>query len=305
MSAFPARGARAFTLIELLVVIGIIAILIGLLLAAVQKVREAAARMQCSNNLKQLVLACHNCNDTNGRLSPGVGWFPGYAQPPPGGTGAYGNALFHVLPCVEQDNLYQKSKAGGVYFAWNNNVYAVPVKLFLCPSDPTVGGDGLVKDSQGKVWGASSYAGNAQVFTQVDPQGNLVNPQGAARISASFPDGTSNTILIAEKYARCTNLAWPEGGNFWAYWVTGPASWPLHPGFAVSWRRYSIGASSRFLLNPRPTDCDPTLTSTGHTGGMEVGLADGSVRFLSSGISGDTWWAACTPNGGEVLGNDW
>jgi prepilin-type N-terminal cleavage/methylation domain-containing protein len=302
MSSFPARGARGFTLIELLVVIAIIALLIGLLLAAVQKVRESAARIQCSNNLKQVVLACHNCHDTNEKLPPGIGWFPG------NGSGGYGNALFHLLPYIEQDNLYKNSwsDVAGFFFADFNNVYAQPVKTFLCPSDPTVS-DGKVKDNTGKVYGASSYAGNVQAFATVKPNGELITPQGAARIPATFQDGTSNTILFAEKYARCTSSAWPEGGSFWAYSVTGPLVKPLHPGFAISWTplEYSIRPGSKFQLNPRPTDCDPTRTSTGHTGGMEVGLADGSVRFLSAAISGDTWWAACTPAGGEVLGSDW
>jgi prepilin-type processing-associated H-X9-DG protein len=81
----------------------------------------------------------------------------------------------------------------------------------------------------------------------------------------------------------------------------------LHPGFAISWTplEYSIGPGSKFQLNPRQGNCDPTRTSTGHTGGMQVGLADGSVRFVSAGIGGETWWAACTPAGGEVLGPDW
>ena len=299
MSVFPARGARGFTLIELLVVIALIALLAGLLLPAVQKVRQAAAWIQCSNNLRQLGIASQHCDGTVGRLPPGIGWFPG------DGAGAYGNAFFHLLPYLEQDNLYQQSDVGGFFFAGNNQVFAQPVKTFLCPSDPTVGGDGTVQDNQGKVWGASSYAGNVQVFATVKPDGEFVNPQGAARLAATFPDGTSNTILFAEKYARCTNFAWPEGGTFWAYWGTGGSAQPLHPGFAISWSRGSIGPNSLFQLNPRPSGCDPTLASTGHAGGMEVGLADGSVRFLSAGISGETWWAACTPAGGEVLGADW
>jgi prepilin-type N-terminal cleavage/methylation domain-containing protein len=305
MPAFPARCARAFTLIELVVVLAILVVLIGLLMAAVQKAREAADRRQCIHNLGQLGSACQNCNATIGRLPPGVGWFPDKSPPTPGEKGAYGNALFHLLPYLSQDNLYKSSEVGGLSFAGNNNVYASPVKILLCPSDPTVGGDGLVKDNQGKVWGASSYAGNAQVFTQVDAQGNLLDPQGAARIPATFSDGTSNTILFAEKYSRCTSLVWPEGGSFWSYWITDRSGQPLHPAFAISWSRGSIGPNSRFQLNPRPSDCDPTLAATGHAGGMEVGLADGSVRFVSARISGETWWAACTPNGGEVFGNDW
>jgi hypothetical protein len=120
-------------------------------------------------------------------------------------------------------------------------------------------------------------------------------------------DGTSNTILFAEKYARCTNNSFPEGGNFWAYWVTGATVRPLHPGFAISWTRYSIGPHSKFQTRPRQYmgHCDPTLASTPHVAGMQVCLADASVRTVSSGVSGTTWWAACTPQGDEVLESDW
>src|SRR5436190_14576763 len=100
------RNRRAFTLIELLVVIAIIAVLIGLLVPAVQKVREAAARSQCQNNLRQLGIACHNCNDTYRRMPPGLGFFPSTkAQENTG----FGNAIFHMLAYVEQGNLYRSS----------------------------------------------------------------------------------------------------------------------------------------------------------------------------------------------------
>src|SRR5437764_252938 len=139
---------RGFTLIELLVVIAIIAVLIGLLLAAVQKVREAAARLQCQNNLKQLGLAAQSYHDSNGHLPPGVGYYPTAAN------GAFGTYFFHLLPYVEQDNLYRSAwgpvpfpppaGATSVYYPGNNGVYSRPVAVFLCPSDPTVGPGGTV-----------------------------------------------------------------------------------------------------------------------------------------------------------------
>jgi hypothetical protein len=276
----------------LIVAVGIIGVLLLLMLPAVQRVRESANRASCSNNLKQLGLASHHCHDTFGRLPPGLGYFPG----PP----TYGNAFFHLLPFLEQENLFAHSCG----FAGNNDVFSQPVKIFVCPSDPSAGADGQVTDNQGKIWGADSYAGNVQVFAKVFSNGALRDPEGQTRLT-DITDGTSNTILFAEKYARCTNNGFPEGGNFWAYWVTGATARPLHPGFAISWTRYSIGPHSKFQTKPSRGHCDPTLTSTPHIAGMQVCLADASVRTVSAGVSGTTWWAACTPKGDEVLGSDW
>src|SRR5437763_3889069 len=138
---------RGFTLIELLVVIAIIAILIGLLLPAVQKVREAANRVKCSSNLKQLGLAAHHYHDVNGHFPPGIGYYPP-------ASGAFGTYFFHLLPYVEQDPLYRSALAvvafpppagpTAVYYPGNNNVYSRRVAVFLCPSDPSVGSDGVV-----------------------------------------------------------------------------------------------------------------------------------------------------------------
>jgi prepilin-type N-terminal cleavage/methylation domain-containing protein len=314
---------RGFTLIELLVVIAIIAVLIGLLLPAVQKVREAAARIKCANNLKQLGLAAHNYHDSHGHLPPVIGYYPP-------ASGAFGTCFFHLLPFIEQDNLY-RSALGSVPFPLpdgptvvlspgNNNVYSQPVKTFLCPSDPSVGPDGVVTIN-GFPFGASSYAPNAMVISDRF----AMTPQGKTRIDTDIPDGTSNTILHAEKYARCTNTImapqFQDGGTAWAYsgapfaWQPPPMSPPragFVPGFAI--RTFAAngapdatGEGSIFQVRPTPFlgNCDPTRAATAHTGGILVGLADASVRTLAPTMSGKTWWAAVTPEGGEVLGSDW
>jgi prepilin-type N-terminal cleavage/methylation domain-containing protein len=315
---------RAFTLIELLVVIAIIAVLIGLLLPAVQKVREAAARMSCANNLKQLGLAAHSYHDERGHLPPVIGYYPTTSN------GVFGTYFFHLLPFIEQDNLY-RSALGSVPFPppgvptvvhspGNNNVYSRPVKTFLCPSDPSVGSDGVVTIN-GSPFGASSYAPNAMVVADRF----AMTPQGKTRIDTGIPDGTSNTILHAEKYARCTNTTmapqFQDGGTAWAYsgapfaWQPPPMSPPragFVPGFAI--RTFAAngapdatGEGSIFRVKPTPFlgNCDPTRAATAHAGGILVGLADASVRTLAPTMSGKTWWAAVTPAGGEVLGSDW
>jgi prepilin-type N-terminal cleavage/methylation domain-containing protein len=290
-----------FTLIELLVVVAIIGTLIGLLLPAVQKVREAASSVKCSNHLRLLSLACHNCHDAQGMLPPGLGWYRNSVPP-----GAYGTILFHLLPYIEQNNLYNSAAYGPNYFAGTNNVMSYPITVYRCPSDPSTGANGVVQDESGTPWGASSYACNAQVFCTVGPNGILVNPQNYPRIPATFSDGTSNTLLFSEKYANCTNSTYAQGGNYWAYWITGPGVHPCHPGFEVSWTGYSIGPGSKFLSQPAPFqgNCDPTLASTAHPSGIHAGMADGSVRFLSSAVSPYTWWFLCTPAGGETIPPD-
>ena len=156
---WPRRSrVRAFTLIELLVVIAIVTVLLGLFLPAVQKVREAAARTQSLNNLKQQGLAAHHCNDTYGMLPPMLGWFP-YAQK---GSG-YGTVFFHLLPFIEQDNLRTSSwnPATGVYDVTFAGVQGQPVKLYINPFDASAGGS---TDIAGQAF--SGYAANLQVFGQ-------------------------------------------------------------------------------------------------------------------------------------------
>src|SRR5262245_9333664 len=325
---FLCVGTRGgFTLIELLVVIAIIAILIGLLLPAVQKVREAANRTQCANNLRQLGVAAHHYHDQHKHLPPGIGYYPTV------NNGVFGTYHFHLLPYVEQGNLYRSAlgpfppPAGPAtaFYPGNNNVYSERIPVFLCPSDPSAA-EGVVTIN-GFLFGATCYAPNALVNAKNDLTQNppTTDPQGMTRMQA-ISDGTSNTIFHAEKYAQCSNtiMAPPfrDGGSAWAYctspvfpFLPDPMKLPpkaFQPGFAIAalagrGAPDAIGPGSRFQVQPTPFlgNCDPTKAATAHSAGMLVGLVDGSVRSLSPNLSGATWWAAVTPAGDEVLGPDW
>jgi prepilin-type N-terminal cleavage/methylation domain-containing protein len=310
MSQAGGSKRTAFTLIELLVVIAIIAILIGLLVPAVQKVREAATQALCANHVKQIGLAVHNFHDTTKKLPPAWWWdpnapgmcCPSWVSPQNNIAGAAGSFHFFLLPYIEQQSLFNqgKSSANQKNVAWQQ-----VVETYICPADFTSGswpnGSGPnTNNSNGPrpSMASTNYAGNVWVF----------NPLNPGTILTAIPDGTSNTVMLCEIYQNCNNHA---DGPAWA-WIEpwqGPPSVDVamfgcpSSGYG-SCRDYNQGGTA-FQLAPSLTSCIYTTIQTPHQGGMEVGMADGSVRTVSGSISTRTWEYACYPRDGMVLPADW
>ncbi len=338
-----ARSRAGFTLIELLVVIAIIAILIGLLVPAVQKVREAAARTQCQNNLKQVGLALHNYMTTRKRFPP-AGLYPQAA------TSADAWSIHSViLPYLEQANLYQQ-----VNFSLPANVQdpvtRQRIAVYVCPSEvndnmkaatATTGPNAINR------W-PTTYGANVGTWKVWDPNtGNggdgalpfSSRPNGGTT-HASYRDGLSNTIGFAEvkayTYTRVSNASLPAstpppatvadvlalGGSFNPNSVpSGHTGWTEAQTFHIG-VTFVLTPNTPVLLNAGGTNYDiDQLTSregssatrisfdavtsrSYHDGGVNVLLMDGSVRFVADAVSQGAWRAAATRSGGEVLGLD-
>ncbi len=297
------RARRAFTLIELLVVIAIIAVLIGLLLPAVQKVREAASRMQCGNNLKQIGLAMHSFHDRNEGFPPGyydVAPWPYDDQGPGWGWAAF------LLADLEQDNLQRR-------IAFNTNVgnNSAPIvsargaflKSFYCPSDRQVN-TFTAKDGGSQSWilAQSSYVacnGNDGVddFSTPPHTGAFVRATRGFRI-ADITDGLSNTFFIGE---RCTTMAQPT----WAGVLTGAQVPSVRaPGSFSGGSALVLGHCGPHLPNDTiVTDAD--ALSSAHIGGVQFLFGDGSVRMIGNSIGQTVYDALATRAGGEPVGGDY
>jgi prepilin-type N-terminal cleavage/methylation domain-containing protein/prepilin-type processing-associated H-X9-DG protein len=314
------RQTQAFTLIELLVVIAIIAILLGLLLPAVQKVREAAARMTCANNLKQLALALHGYHDAQERL-------PGAVEI---GGSRYTSLFVEILPYIEQNALYQQWDFVTPVTNGTTGRAATQVKLYQCPSHPST--EQLVSLGSGR-YALTTYGGNGGtrpfppalspvdgVFFTTGPGSQPVPHQRGIKLDA-IKDGTSNTLLLGERIIGDSNLdsflgAWAAGiitpapdpplQSSAAYAVWAPPPGPNAAGGllgATAPINYRHGSAWSPPVSPWPGVPPPPpppipwselgpqwwarLGAYGsfHAQGVNVALADGSVRFLPATTS--------------------
>jgi prepilin-type N-terminal cleavage/methylation domain-containing protein len=331
----PTPRRVAFTLIELLVVIAIIAILIGLLVPAVQKVRDAANRTTTINNLRQMGVAAHNCNDTYKRLPPGNAslW-----------NGRHGTVHYHLMPFIEQDNVYRlltgtlptPTTPGTV--ATSSQLQTVirttVIPAFLSPSD-TSSPDGKTQNGFGGTNFLANdfvFSGRTMLLTSGIPNGNT-NPASqqpvpqatvvaAPRIPATFISGTSNTVLFATSHVRLSTAS-TRNQNPHSVWYRNPAAALAlisnpNPSSPMITNAFYPPLELNTPGGVAPTACQQPRGSNITTGGgcwgqvyaltsgtAHVVMGDVSTRAVSTSISIATWRNALNPRSNLVLGADW
>ena len=300
IATIPRRAG--LSLVEMLVVIAILAVLIGLLLPAVQKVRSAAALAQCQNNIKQLGLGFHHLAAIHDGALPA---HDGSSVDSYGGSGPF----ISILPAIEKENLYRAFREGRLDF---DKGEVQPVATFINPLDPSRGVYNSsylqpYKDLDPNRLSVSSYALNAQ-FWFTHPNLNRIS------------DGTSQTIWLAEHYAyKCHTTTfvyltyfnaqrWDQAPQPALFAMERKMGRPLPGDHApVTSGDPPVSTSApgvTFQLRPSLDDCDPRQPNASSSSGLQVGMADGSVRIVRHGIDPKVFWGAVTPAGGEVLA-DW
>ena len=307
----------AFTLVELLVVIAIIGILIALLLPAVQAAREAARRMQCSNNLKQVALTMHVLENSHGLLPPlsteeyNKDIRESVSTPYHGILGA--TVLYWLLPHIEQQALYDRGQKDGAlaYFASGSTIEGVALEVvptFVCPSDSShAGGRPKTTHGNAQLWGVSCYGANYLVFG--DPPANELafRLAGKPTLDKTFPDGVSNTIVFAERYAACKHTY--EDIVLASLW--GDANTAYRPSICTNADRQNpmiSGYRPCLLFQDAPTmevTCESRRAQTPHPGGINAAFADGSVHVIAADVEQDVWVYACDPRDGIPYEKTW
>jgi prepilin-type N-terminal cleavage/methylation domain-containing protein/prepilin-type processing-associated H-X9-DG protein len=319
-------AGRGFTLVELLVVIAIIGVLIAVLLPAVQAAREAARRTQCGNQLKQLALATHNLHSARRVLPPLAAEGNDHDLKVRGSyRGVQGATVFYwLLPYLEEQATFDRGKKDGklrtaVLTGPPLQVVGactLPVRVFLCPSDTTgASASGMAAATYGgaNLWAANCYGANHLVFGKPDAGSSSsgdwkLRGEGQPTIPKTFTDGTSKCILFAERYASCGTSGNPDVFIQSCLWADSGSE--FRPAFCVNdvtQRPFVKGYAPCLMFQDSPNwlqTCDSRRAQTPHSGAINVGLADGSVRRLSATINELTWQRLCDPRDGFVFESD-